>query len=133
MQKEFIQWNKRKMVIHEMDGLALFHEREVWWCTLGVNIGSEQDGGHGDFGRPVVIIKKFNLDSCIVVPLTTKNKNGKYYFSVGKIEEREAVAVLSQVRFIDRRRLSNKICTLERKLYRNLLNKIVEINFESPP
>jgi len=133
MQKDFTNWNIKKPLINNVIGSALFHEREIWWCLLGVNVGFEQDGGQKDFGRPVVIIKKFNLDSCLIVPLTSKTKTGKYYFSLGKINGRDAVAVLSQIRFIDRRRLEEKICTLEKGIYKELIANLVEINMNCPP
>ena len=61
----------------------------------------------------MVIVSKFNLDACLVVPLTAKPKRGKYYFSVGDISGRDAVAVLSQIRFVDRKRLAVKIATMD--------------------
>ncbi len=133
MQKNFEKWNKRKIVIDNVKGSALFHEREIWWCSLGVNVGYEQDGGQKDFARPVVIIKKFNLDACLVIPLTSKSREGKYYFPLGKIKEREAVAVLSQIRFIDRRRLEEKICTLSKTVFIELVEKVVQISFRGGP
>ncbi len=133
MQKQFEQWNTQKIQIHNRKGRALFHEREVWWCILGVNIGYEQDGGIKDFGRPVVILKKYNLDSCLIVPLTSRIKDGKYYFSVGNIDDRAAVAVLSQVRFVDRRPLEEKICMLDKVTYRRLLDAVAMTNFSVNP
>lgn len=129
MQKDFWKWHTRKECLNEIDGTALFHEREIWWCALGANIGFEQDGGRQDFERPVVILKKFNLDACLIVPLTTKLKKGKYYFPVGKIEGRDAIGVLSQIRFIDRKRLANKICTLDEDTFRSLARAVVEASF----
>lgn len=105
----------------------------MWWCALGVNIGYEQDGGREDFERPVVILKKFNLDACLIVPLTGRPKKGKNYFSVGRVEGREAVAVLSQVRFIDRKRLKNKICTLDGEIFRSLSKAVMSANFTDYP
>ncbi|MEK7515358.1 MAG: type II toxin-antitoxin system PemK/MazF family toxin, partial [Patescibacteria group bacterium] len=102
MLKNFSKWFALKKSVHEADGTALFHEREIWWCILGVNVGFEIDGSGSGFARPVVIIKKFNLDTCIVMPLTGKVKKGKYYFHVGIVDGREASAVLSQLRLIDR-------------------------------
>ncbi|MHB1769833.1 MAG: type II toxin-antitoxin system PemK/MazF family toxin [Minisyncoccota bacterium] len=116
-------------MLNDTEGTALFHEREVWWCALGVNIGFEQDGGQEDFERPVVVLKKFNLDACLIVPLTGRQKEGKYYFPVGRIEDREAVAVLSQVRFIDRKRLENKICTLKEDVFRSLVQSVIRASF----
>ncbi len=85
MKKNFRLWTAKKEVLNDTKGTALFHEREVWWCALGANIGFEQDGGQEDFERPVVILKKFNLDACLIVPLTGRPKEGKYYFPVGRI------------------------------------------------
>jgi mRNA interferase MazF len=129
MQKEFTQWNTQKIMLNDSIGKALFHEREVWWCQLGVNVGYEQDGNSDLFSRPVVIIKKFNLDACLVVPLTTKQKTGKYYFSIGKVAEREATAVLSQIRFVDRRRLVVKIQMLQEGTFLSLVNTIMTVCF----
>ena len=129
MKKDFHRWTTKKEALNDAKGTALFHEREVWWCALGANIGFEQDGGPEAFERPVVILKKFNLDACLIVPLTARPKEGKYYFPVGRIEDREAVAVLSQVRFIDRKRLENKICTLDEDVFRSLTHSAVRTNF----
>ena len=96
---------------------------------LGANVGFEIDGSGSGFARPVIIIKKFNLDTCIVVPLTGKIKNGKYYFPTGIVDGREASAVLSQLRLIDRKRLTKKIETMPKPLFKELLAAIVRTNF----
>lgn len=129
MLKDFSKWFSLKQSAHETESGALFHEREIWWCKLGANIGFEIDGGGEDFERPVIIIKKFNLDTCIVIPLTAKLKTGKYYFSIGSVNERDAVAVLSQIRLIDRKRLEEKIETLPKTKFKELLNAIIKTNF----
>jgi mRNA interferase MazF len=88
MQKDFWRWHAKKEVLNNGEGTAFFHEREVWWCALGTNIGFEQDGSGDLFTRPVVIISKFNLDACLVVPLTAKPKKGKYPQLSGQIANR---------------------------------------------
>jgi mRNA-degrading endonuclease toxin of MazEF toxin-antitoxin module len=45
---------------------------------------------------------------------------GKYYHSLGIVGDREASAVLSQVRLIDAKRLVKKIETLEEGVYSKL-------------
>ena len=129
MQKDFSRWFSLKQSTHEAESGALFHEREIWWCKLGANIGFEIDGGGENFERPVVVLKKFNLDTCIVVPFTAKPKTGKYYFPIGIMNGRDAVAVLSQIRLIDRKRLAEKIETLPNAKFKALLNAIVQVNF----
>ncbi len=76
MKKDFRRWTTKKEVLNDTEGTALFHEREVWWCALGANIGFEQDGGQEDFERPVVVLKKFNLDACLTRAAHWTKKGG---------------------------------------------------------
>ncbi len=55
MQKDFQKWHGLKKELHEQAGVALFQEREIWWCSLGANIGFEQDGGGEHFEQPVLV------------------------------------------------------------------------------
>lgn len=98
MIKDFDGWNDKKKKIHKEESAPFYHEREVWWCSLGINIGSEQDGTGKNFDRPIVIIRGFNKNVCLGVSLTGKKKEGKFYFYLGEIEGRKASVVLSQVR-----------------------------------
>ena len=34
--KDFDKWNELKKKLHVRDERILFHEREIWWCSLGV-------------------------------------------------------------------------------------------------
>ena len=129
MHKDFSRWHAKKSNLHQRGGTALFHEREVWWCSLGENIGYEQDGNGKDSARPVVIVKKHNLELCLVVPLTAKLKKGKYYFPVDLVEGEKSAAILSQIRLIDRKRLLYKIETLPKKVFTGLVEMLVAVNF----
>jgi mRNA-degrading endonuclease toxin of MazEF toxin-antitoxin module len=42
---------------------ALYHAREIWWCTFGVNIGNELDGTGNHHDRPVLVIRPFNAEA----------------------------------------------------------------------
>ena len=64
------------------------------------------------------------------MPLTTTQKKGKYYFKVGGVDGRDATAVLSQVRFIDRKRLANKVGVLEEDIFNRLFEAIIQVNFK---
>jgi mRNA interferase MazF len=139
MKKDYWKWHARKEIIQETAGTALFHEREVWWCILGANVGFEQDGRGELFRRPVVILRKFNLDTCLVVPLSAKLKKGIYYFDIGNVAGRAAVINLSQLRLIDRKRLEEKIMILNRTIFVSLQKAVIEACFpgvlenNSPP
>ena len=104
MEKDFDKWNKRKKEI-DAEEPNFYHEREIRWCSLGVNIGFEQDGTSEAYKRPVLIIRGFSRHVCLVVPLTTSTKRNPYYMSVGIVENVEAFAILSQIRLIDTKRL----------------------------
>jgi len=118
MQKDFDQWNERKKEIHSTGGyLPLYHKRQIRWCRLGVNVGFEQDGTGKDFSRPVLILKGFSRQVCLVIPLTTSTKDNEYYLQVGIIGDRKASVIISQIRLIDTRRLDQHIATLDKKTF----------------
>lgn len=94
-----------------------YHQREVWWCSLGVNIGFEQDGTGKNFDRPVLIIKGFNKNTFFAVALTGKKRDGKFYYYLGNIDGRDASAILSQVRVVDSKRLISKVGVVDRKTF----------------
>lgn len=111
MKKDFEKWNKKKTQVDNIAKRPFFHEREIWFCYLGANVGFEQDGNGEDFLRPIVIARKFNNEIFWGIPLTkSKNKTNKraekYYFSFSFIDNIKSVAILSQIRLIDARRLS---------------------------
>ena len=50
-------------------------------CTLGKNIGDEEDGKTEDFERPPLIFRKFNKNLLFILPLSSKIKeNNEYLF-----------------------------------------------------
>ncbi len=58
----FESWNMQKRNIDAKERKLLFREGDVWWCSIGKNIGAEQDGKNEFFERPILIYKKFNQD-----------------------------------------------------------------------
>jgi len=108
MKKNFQKWHNKKAKIDEIIKRPFFHEREIWFCHLGANIGFEQDGSGEEFLRPLIIIRKFNNEVFWAVPLTKTEKKTQFYFHFSFGSE-ASVAILSQIWLIDGRRLSYKI------------------------
>ncbi len=108
MKKDFQKWHNKKVKVDEIEKRPFFHEREIWFCHLGANVGFEQDGSGEEFLRPIVIFRKFNNAICWAIPLTKTDKKTKFYFPFYFGSE-ASVAILSQIRLIDGRRLSYKI------------------------
>ena len=121
---KFIKWTKLKIRIHTAISKRIyFKEREIWWASLGVNIGFEEDGKHRLFERPIMVLKKFNHDVLWALPITSKDKIGKYYYGF-EYENRKYSVILSQLRLISSKRLLRKVRTLPEKDFENIRNKI---------
>ena len=116
MEKHFDKWNDTKKVIHIKHG-PFYHQREIWWCSLGVNVGFEEDGTGDEFRRPVLVLKGLSAQTCLVIPLTTSTQSHDLRIPIGFVNGREARAILSQIRVIDTRRLVRKIGHLDRKIF----------------
>jgi mRNA interferase MazF len=113
MKKDFMRWHEEKSGIHcSGEERVYFHEREIWWCSLGANVGFEQDGKGERFARPVVVVKKFNKEIFWALPLTTRPKQGRYYFPIDLGDGRARSAILSQLRLLDAKRLKDKFSVL---------------------
>lgn len=130
MKKDFDSWNKRKKKLDiRADAPDFYHQREIWWCAMGTNVGVEADGKGEEYSRPIVILKGFNKRSFLAIALTGRKREGDYYLYLGKIIDRDASANLSQIRIFDTKRLVKKIGMLEETKFIELLEKIKEILF----
>ncbi len=68
--KDFDIWNNVKKQTEQGGRKVFAYPREVWWCSLGVNIGAEIDGKNDGFERPVIIMKVYNKETTLVLPTT---------------------------------------------------------------
>ncbi len=119
MEKDFDRWNEKKKRIHIADFADFVNEREVWWCALGLNVGVEADGKHDNFERPVLVVRKFNKDSVLIVPLTSHPKDNPYYIPF-KHEGREFAAIISQMRLISTNRLLRLIYKMDNSVFKTV-------------
>jgi len=79
---KFVEWTKLKVRLHfSKEKPVYFREKEIWWASLGINIGYEQDG---------------------------KNKTWMYYYQF-KYRGVEYSIILSQIRLISSKRLFRKL------------------------
>lgn len=122
---EFSAWLNLKKELHLRESLPTFHEREIWWCSLGKNIGYEQDGKNDLFERPVIIIRKFNRGIGLVVPLTSSEKVGPYYYKIAS--EPNSVIILSQIRLVSSKRLRRCIGVVTRSEFYEIRKAIKNI------
>jgi mRNA interferase MazF len=119
--KNFLSWSilKPKLDIQSHKP-PLVQEGDFWWCYFGENIGIEISGKNIQFTRPAVIYKKLSQYTFLVIPCSTKIKEGSWFvkFIHNSVIQ---VAILSQIRIIDYRRLKNKIGRLDDADYANII------------
>jgi len=120
IQKDFDVWNMNKKHIHADNDNKLYRTRDIWWCSLGVNIGFEEDGTGNTGERPVVIVRGFSKQVCLIMPLTSSEKSNPYYISLGIVNGRKAFVITSQIRLIDTKRLINKIGVVDQDLFETI-------------
>ncbi|HYC34502.1 MAG TPA: type II toxin-antitoxin system PemK/MazF family toxin [Candidatus Paceibacterota bacterium] len=128
MTKRFDEWNEIKKAT---DGTSLpfkgYHPRQIWWCKIGVNIGFEQDGKNIEFSRPVLILKAFSKNTCLIVPLTASTEAHKYRVNIGLVDGKPARAIISQIKVIDTKRLIEKVGLLDHLYFNQVIKNLKEI------
>ena len=132
MQKDYERWHSKKAQINGLAKPPFFHEREIWFCYLGANIGFEQDGSKEEFLRPILIVRKFNNEIFWGVPLTKtqrkpKKETSKYYYSFSFLPDITSVAILSQIRLTDAKRLSRHIGVMQENNFTELIKKLKDL------
>src|SRR5579862_910695 len=106
MDKDFQKWHTIKEKIDHTDWPSFFFgEREVWWSSLGANVGDEENGKGDGFRRPILIFKKFSPHLLWGIPITTKPKSGRFYAPVTLFDRQPRTAILSQMKPLDSKRL----------------------------
>lgn len=71
--KNFLEWIGFKEKLHfSNQKIPHVSEGQIWWTSIGENIGFEMNGKSRLFTRPVIIFKKLSNMFYFVIPLTTK-------------------------------------------------------------
>ena len=127
MEKPFSQWNYLKQELDDSKRLPTFNEREVWWCSIGVNVGFEVFGeGHG-FWRPVLLLNKHNRHTFHGLPLGSTVKPGSRHHFYLEFNDRPGSVMLSQGRTMSSKRLSNIMGTLPESTFESIRDAYREL------
>jgi len=124
MAKKFQEWHTLKEDLHKSDKKVRFKEREIFWASIGVNIGFEQDGKGVILSRPVLILKKQNNNLFFGIPLSTKIKKGTFFFEF-ELNGKASSALLVQGRTYDAKRLENKLGMMDKNDF-----DLLKLNFK---
>ncbi len=112
--KKFKEWIGLKEKIDSYKKIyPQFREGEVWWVSVGENIGVEISGKSADFSRPVLIYRKLSNEGFLGIPMSTKIKEGTWY-SIIDFGNKKINIILSQVRVFSSKRMHTKMGELSK-------------------
>lgn len=120
--KDFDGWNIIKKEI-EQDKRTSIRKMSVWVCSFGINIGYEIDGKKEKYERPALVIKSFGEGGGIVVPLTSKDKKGKYVISLND----KSNINITQIRYLDSKRFKRFLFEIPEDVFEEIRKRILEI------
>lgn len=110
---DFDAWNEEKKVLNASTPGLIFKEGEVWWCSVGANVGSEVFGKGTKFTRPVIVLRKLSQEACVVLPVTSQPppRLGSWYHQMN-FNGRDQFVMMHQVRMVSVRRFGSRLSTL---------------------
>ena len=124
---DFKDWFKLIVLLWTRKSDKLFFKQgDIWWCSIGMNLGEEIFGKGKKFTRPVLVFKKFTSNSFLGLPLTTQKKTGSWYTKI-TINNEDRWVILNQARIFDKKRFTNKIASLDIKDYKKVKKYFLEL------
>ena len=127
MQKDFDAWNTLKKVLNDKHNkIVTPKEREIYWVSIGENIGFEQNGKSEIFSRPVLVLKKFSKRLFFGIPLSTQIKKGDFFYSF-EFGSTLQNALLVQGRTFDAKRLENRMGMISEKDFENIKERYIKL------
>ncbi|MDO4978865.1 MAG: type II toxin-antitoxin system PemK/MazF family toxin [Candidatus Saccharibacteria bacterium] len=107
--KNFQKWMRLKENIHNKNNRRSIKEGQIWWISVGENVGVEINGKSDKFSRPVIIYKKLSNMGFMGIPLTSQYHDGSWYVSF-EFNNKQEYAALSQARTFSVARLCDGKC-----------------------
>ena len=101
---------------------------QIWLVEIPSTDGREQSGT-----RPVLVFSELEANTIIIIPFTSNLQALRYPHTI-EIEpstknnlKTSSIALVFQIRAIDKKRLRNKIGTLEAKILKNINKMVIDI------
>lgn len=126
--QEFDRWNKEKKRIEGSAGArASVRARDVWYCSIGKNIGVEVQGTGYRFERPVLILAKFNRHMFWGIPLTTQQHQFNFFYNFSDPDGRNVAANIAQLRLFSSKRVIRKLYKLDRGNFKQIQRRLKQL------
>lgn len=127
-QKRYDEWNELKKSLHYSGKLPTYHEREIWWMSIGENIGSEINGKGEKFLRPILVVRKYG-NLFFGVPLSSQIHQGRWY-ELFEYKNKTQCALLSQSGKYSANRLHHKMGRMPRMDYLRIAHSLKRLVFK---
>ena len=130
--QEYDQWNEVKKETVKSKMRLTIKPRDIYWAKIGQNIGHEEYGKGKNFLRPIIVIRQLTSDLFIGVPTTsTKKEDNDYFHSIryiNKLDENiNSSAMILQIKVFSKKRLLNKIGTVEKQEFKIITDKLKKL------
>ncbi len=103
MNDKFDNWNKLKQKLQNKEIIS-FKQGEIYFMSVGQNIGYEIYGKKELYLRPVLVYRKLSKQTFVGIPLSSKEKDGTYFFTFRYTNKTLSTALLNQIRVFDIKR-----------------------------
>ena len=103
MKQKFDNWNSLKQKIEDKEPVQ-FRQGQIYFMSVGQNIGYEVYGKKELYLRPVLVYRKLSKRTFIGIPLSSKEKDGTYFFTFRYTQKTLSTALLNQIRVFDIKR-----------------------------
>jgi len=103
MKQKFDKWNNLKQKI-ELKEPVQFRQGQIYFMSVGQNIGYEVYGKKELYLRPVLVYRKLSTRTFIGIPLSSKEKEGSYFFTFRYTQKTLSTALLNQIKTFDIKR-----------------------------
>jgi mRNA interferase MazF len=127
--QEYDKWNEvKKETVKSVMRLTI-KPRDIYWAKIGQNIGHEEYGKGDNFLRPIIVVRQPTSDLFLGVPTTsTKKEDNDYFHRINyknKLEENtNSSAMLLQLKAFSKKRLLNKIGTVNKDEFKIIIDKL---------
>ena len=119
-------WNNLKKQLDSKEKIITFYQGNIYFMSIGMNIGHESYGKDNLFLRPVLVYKKLTNTTFLGIPLTSKEKIGSYFFQFSYKKNKKSTAMFHQMRVFDIRRTEYLSGKINKNTYQNLETKVNE-------
>ena len=122
--KDFDKWMRVKKRIDKENVIRTIKEGDIWWSSIGENVGNEICGKGNAYTKPVLVFKKLNNNNFLAIPLTSQKHEGTWYASFNFVNKTQT-AVVSQIQNMSVARLKRKMGQLSKGDYKIVFDALI--------